>query len=66
MMLLADALANAVHHILDGRCGKWHIDLYAPRAICVIFGEENIAKINITWSLLLLSPISCAISFGES
>ena len=34
--------------------------------ICVIFGEENIAKINIIWLLLQPSPISCAISFGES
>jgi len=25
-----------------------------------------IAKINITWSPLPLSPINCAISFGES
>jgi len=64
MMLNADASANAARRTLDGHYGRWHIEHYAPRAICVIFGGENIAKISTTWLLLLLSPTN--LSFGGS
>ena len=66
MMLHEDASVNVVHLILDDHYDRWHIEHYAPRVICEIFGAENIAKISTTWSLLLLLPINCAISSGES